>query len=164
MTISKNNIFAKFYRWMYLETPKDFCSFFWGTLKGFFIIPGRLVNYELPTVFTLTIYMVYFIMLFFGGVSYIDYFDLITEERNITFNELFTLLSNVELFLIAPIIGIFVTLFYLIAAFLMISPIFGIGYGMWYIMRKRNTTRTENTKNVIAAIRGKYCVKIEWKD
>ena len=159
MTLNKNNWFAIYYNWIYLSYPKDVCSFFWGSviaiLLGPFVIPGLLLaiandDYSLrrstigQTVIGIVIYLMLFLIAGLGnavlsifGYEFIYLWSII--------------LGGIGLGILFLLFGI------------------AIGYSIFLLIRKSvgavpQTHIIDNTIDFVAAIKGKYCTKITWKD
>ena len=157
MELNKNNLFARYYNWIYDGLPNDICSFFWGSMFIILLFPffavGRLsyfgktgwyysADHSLGRGFIF--WLVYFLTILVGGA-------MMSEFGYIP-------IGFSGFFLLAPIIGA-------LTVALFLGVIGGSLGGVAYFIEKRrkNQYRPSPIKNWIGAIRGKYCTKITWK-
>jgi uncharacterized integral membrane protein len=166
MNLSSKNLFARYYNWIYGELPNDLCSFFWGTLfaSGLFLfyVPGRICNPKGTSRFWagLGVWAAYFFLVYVGiHLLVVVWYDIPKEE----FNDFLLSLSGWQVFLIAPLVSA-----------IMFATVIGsfVGFVVGFIKveeyyREKSETNSptliQNTKDIVGAIRGKYCTKINWK-
>jgi len=144
-------LLGRYYNWIYSEYPNDLCTFFWGTLLAllfaFILIPGRLLRNEYDDTSD-----TYSKGLVCWGVFAIVYH--ITKNTSILLNP-------------------FIALFLLLGTGILIwGTIVGGCWGIVYIVERRREKNyykeykpslLSKTSDVIGAIRGKYCTKIDWE-
>lgn len=159
--MKRNNIFAKYYKWIYNNLPNDSCSFFWGslliiTLSPIFIL-GRLIcnkyNDETPKRFAvgLLIWVTTFYMILVGILPII----LIMGKEY---------LQSLNIFIII--------LLSFLSGVITLGILGGIVWGSYYLNERRvehsyssnEPSYVEKISDWIGTIRGKYCTKINWKE
>lgn len=159
MTLSINNLFGKFYNWIYLSYPNDVCSFFWGTVIAIlllpFILPGKLIGYLSDdyqiersivgqALIGVGIYFVSFIIIMLGNAV-----------LEVFFGYEFIYLWSVILG------GLGLGLLALVNFVIIIAVIYlAFRAGGQTIS---HTGVIDNTADFVGAIKGKYCTKITWK-
>lgn len=186
MKLNPNNIFARYYRWIYGALPADICSFFWGTVAIILLSPiviiGRLIWFADHKGFKNEIrnggnfYLVNLAMMVVGAMA--------TSKNSESLNDL--PLWKVLMFLWLIGFGIFLCIAILIALVIGIvwfaeyrkkqlrkrqkEIIATYGYDYWYdhfIAPKQKPDRVtfrEKLSIWIGAIRQKHCTKIEWSE
>ena len=152
MEINKNNLFARYYQWIYGELPNDVCSFFWGSLFAigvfFLLVPGRLIigkiDDDRPVVG----------QFFLGLISWLVYALAIALGSNIVGLFGYEFINLWGYLVFGAFIGAVV-----------IGGSFFIGVGAVYVSIEKlpETTVAQNTKDWVGAIRKKHCVIIKWK-
>lgn len=175
MKLNKNNLFARYYEWIYGNLPNDVCSFFWGSVLAIGLFPilvtGRLLcgsYYEFGKVLGagLLAWFIYSATVFLGLIMYAG-FILDLDEKGFSFSEHYHLLGlswygllfGMPLVLIGVVVG----------GFLVVATPLGI---IWLIFKLFKVTVSttpatvviQNTKDVVGAVRGKYCTKITWNE
>lgn len=153
MNLNKNNLFARFYVWYFNRLPVDFCSYFWNTLFAVVTLP-------LSAPAAIPFFDAWkgnIAFRAFKGVGLYSLFVIISVVGGLALNSLFPQLGNWWPLVLGSV------------AFALIAGV-GIGSvtGVIYTGTKVYEVLTESTttywiKDTIAAIRGKYCVKINWK-
>lgn len=171
MNLNKNNLFARYYNWIYRHYPDDICSFFWGTVLIVvlcpFFIPGKLffsTNDSLGDIIAKSVafWVTLLVCMVFGLIPYGG-----------SLKEWFMTLPNI----------VQITLLIVTGA-VEIALVVCIGVGIYYIAEYRRESKRqrylrlmeetnyqyeepptmgEKVGNFIGAIRGKYCTKITWK-
>lgn len=176
MNINKNNLFARYYNWIYGELPQDVCSFFWGTVLSIVLslifVPGRTFtnNYDGTANLVargMIFWMVSIVSLLVGfipwivggkdGVLYLWVNDLPNWLQLLVF----LVTGAIE---IAIIVGIILGIIELLERrqqrkyLKLIKKMKETGY-----QYEEPVSFWNNVGNFIGAIRGKYCTKITWK-
>ena len=160
MKLKETNWLGRYYNWIYSEYTNDLCTFFWGTLLAllfaFILIPGRLLRneyddtsdtYSKGLVCWLVCWGVFAIVVLTGSIPYNkEYFNSLNP---------------------------FIALFLLLGTGILIwGTIVGGCWGIVYIVERRREKNyykeykpslLSKTSDVIGAIRGKYCTKIDWE-
>jgi hypothetical protein len=185
MELSKRNVFVRYYEFVYNNEPNDICSLFWGSVIGLllslFAVPGIYImrnQYDfryisglsrslLASLVMTIVYGLMFVIIAVGNRLLEIFGYKFTHWTGVVFGGL----------------GIGLSL---------IALIFGFVLGCWYISSKiseykdkkreerylqnlansesgeveleKKTNYFQNFKDIIAAIRGKYCIKITYKD
>jgi hypothetical protein len=175
MNINKNNLFARYYRWIYGNLPIDLCSFFWGSVLAIGLFPilivGRLsyrsynYSFEKGIGFGLFFWGVYAFITLSGLLMYADYM-LDLGDRGFSFSKHYHLLnlSWYGLLFGMPLVTVWVAS--------TCALVVGVPCCIVYLILKLfkvvgstspATVVIQNTRDVVGAIRGKYCTKINWK-
>lgn len=170
MRINKNNLFARYYEWIYGSLPDDLCSFFWGTLYALGLSPilvvGRLwlerwgVNVWKCLGAGILTWLAYGFVITMGLVMYAQY--ILDLEDGFSFREHYHLLNLTWYGLLLGMPLVF------IGALLVCIAIVAIPVSLIWLICKLfkvtvSTTLAQNTKDLVGSIRGKYCTRINWK-
>jgi len=153
MNIKKNNLLARYYRWIYGNLPIDLCSFFWGSvfaiLLFFLLVPGRLFTSRYDDVYYKG---------FVGSLCWVGYISAVVIGNGLVGEFGYQFINLWGILLLGPLM---VVVLIAVGGFAIFG---GIG-GTIYILKEKvpNTSLAQNTKNWVGAIRGKYCTKITWK-
>lgn len=168
MTLSRNNWFARYYLITNDYLPDDLCSFFWGTFFSVMLAPftlvggisARLTDWSRSTHkcfwYGILTYLFYAILVLTGASLYSSWFlglDKITEE-------FWGLVTNLQIYLWFPLLAlVVVTLGFGAFAAVVVSIIY---------ISERDVRLPEikvfrNTRDLVGAIKGKYCTPIKWK-
>ena len=175
MEINKNNLFARYYQWIYGNLPKDVCSFFWGSVLAIGLFPilviGRLLNnsywpkFGETLGFGLLFYFIYGIATLLGLLLYADII-LDLQGESFSFSEHYPLLGlswygllfGMPLVAIGVIIGVLLIVAIPLSIGWLICKLFNVT-----VSTASSTTLAQNTKDWVGAIKGKHCTKINWK-
>jgi hypothetical protein len=172
MELSKNNIFVRYYNWIYNKYPNDICSFFWGSLfiilTAPFISLGTFIDrksdpksykYDYPEYIAVRIFYGMIIPLFLyilieTGNGILELFKYeFTHWLSIVFGGLF-----LGILAFSTVIGIFYGLYVLISLSLIYRR--DRMHKVVFEKKQKGPTFMDNFKSFVAAIRGKYCSKI----
>jgi len=153
MNLSTTSIFARFYVWYFNRLPVDFCSYFWNTLFAIVTLP-----LSAPVIIP-------FFDSWEGSVA-------LRSFRGLLLYVGFTIVSGIggmALFSLFPRLGNWWPFILGSLAFALIGGVIvGVGVGTAYtvttVYAKIKQTETSSwIVDTYSAIRGKYCVKINWK-
>lgn len=160
MTLTKNNYLARYYNYVYGIYPNDICSFFWGGLLAIILSPlllyGKLFVYHIAGEKSFRYSYVYLSIM--GLVFY-----LLTVTSIMAGNSILEEWFGYEfIYWWSQIFGgLILGLLAIVLALVGIVSIVGL---LIYSERVRSPKFVQDSKDVVAAIRGKYCVKINWKE
>lgn len=151
MKINKNNLFARYYQWIYGSLPNDVCSFFWGSLFAlglfFLLVPGRLIvsgSYDKSVVQ----------QFFLGFFSWLVYGVCISVGIALVGAFGYEFINLWGYLLLGALIGaaVIATVGFAIAVTVYVS-----------VEKLPETTVVQNTKVFIGAVKRDHCTKINWE-
>lgn len=175
MELSKNSVWAKMYRWFYVEKtmPETICVYFWKLVLAVLLAP-LLFLFTLPT----TIIK----FLFINFIIEFSYFNTFTEKlinNFILWILLFIIFTVIFAIITMPIYGIFdpnTILHHLQFTGAILLGVIGLVLLSWFIvfigasLEKIKIVKIENKKTKVNLLKefikskyNKYCTKINWK-
>ena len=156
MKLSKSNLFARYYNWIYETLPNDICSLFWGSVFAIglsvFIVPGQLVTPSNKGVGT---------KLGNGILLWLAYLFLVMVGNGIISKFGYQFVGFWGIFGLAALFG---------ALIIGLSIGIPVAFVIGGIVTHEKVTETqaydsikERTSDFVGAIRQKHCTKINWK-
>jgi len=149
MEINKNNLFARYYQWIYGNLPNDICTLFWGSLLiiglFFLFVPGRLLLGRKAEVISQFGVGMYF-WLGYGTACLVGM--IVVDAFGYQFINLWGYL------LLGALIG---------GGVLALIALALVGTVYVSVKKLPETTVAQNTKDWIGAIKRNHCTKINWE-
>ena len=173
MNLSKNNLFARYYQWIYGNLPNDICSFFWGSVLAIGLLPivavGRLFHDRWELHFGkvlgagLLFWIVYSVATLLGLIWYAN-FVLDLGDKGFQFSDYhllnlpwYGLAFGMPLVFIGIVLACLLIVAVPVGIIYLICRVFGVG-----VSAAQRTVVAQNTADFVGAIRRKHCVKINW--
>ncbi len=169
MELKENSFLAKYYRFMFDNLPKDFCTLFWNILFATIFFPLTIAYYPFAESWNKNAFPLV-VRAIFGAIVWM-FATLLGVLGAVQLEKLgWEGFIKLSFFLVVPIGLVFIILAFAI----IIAIAVGTGYGIskvWkaaFPKKEKNyedevTTPLSKLSIIWSTIRNKYCTKIDWK-